>query len=113
MNTRPENIKNFHVSSERRDKSAFLDEQGHSRMLIDGKVQPVRYTHQAVTFPASQQTLNFDRLGEYVDMREENNRLRFPELLSDKDLSDLELNNAAQAKADAHFSHLIEYAKKV
>ncbi len=80
-NVRPENLKRFHVPSERRDQTAFLDEQGHSRVILNGRVQPVRYSHLA-PISLTPQNLQWEQMGEYIDMNLPENRERFPELIT-------------------------------
>jgi hypothetical protein len=62
--------------------SAFLDDQGNSRVLINGRVQPVRYTHQN-HIHNEPQDIDITRLGEHIDMRLEHNRMAYPHLCGD------------------------------
>jgi len=63
-----------------KEVSAFLDDQGHSRVLINGRVQPVRYSHLA-SCNNTEQSVDFGRLGVLIDMTLEANRKARPHLL--------------------------------
>jgi hypothetical protein len=57
---------------------AFLDEAGNSRVIINGKLQPVRYSHQTVMFPGAQKT--FWEYFKYINMQLPENRAMYPEI---------------------------------
>ena len=46
------------------EKRAFIDEMDNNRVVIKGKLQPLRYTHQNVVSNMPQK-LRFDELGDY------------------------------------------------